>query len=39
MGAVAGGCGSVIGGGFVILMVAALAIGALILNKRKSENK
>ena len=39
MGAVAGGCGSVIGGGFVVLMVAALAIGTLILRKRKSENE
>ena len=39
MGVVASGCGSVIGGGFVILMVAALAIGALILKKRKSENE
>ena len=39
MGAVAGGCGSVIGGGLVILMVAALAIGSLILSKRKSDNK
>ena len=39
MGAIAGGCGSVIGGGFVILMVAALAIGALILKKSKSENE
>ena len=39
MGAIAGGCGSVIGGGFVILMVAVLAIGALILKKSKSENE
>lgn len=39
MGAIVGGCGSAIGGGFVILMVAALAIGALILSKRKSNNQ
>ena len=38
MDAIGGGCGSVIGGGFVILMVAALAIGSLILSKRKSDN-
>ena len=38
MNAIGGGCGSVIGGGFVILMVAALVIGSLILSKRKSDN-
>jgi hypothetical protein len=39
MGAVAGGCGSVIGGGFAILMIAALVIGSLVLSKRKSNNQ
>lgn len=39
MGAIAGGCGSVIGGGMGLFLVAALAIGALILMKRKSGNK
>jgi hypothetical protein len=36
MGAVASGCGSVIGGGMGIFLVAALLIGACILVKRKS---
>lgn len=39
MGAVAGGCGSAIGGGMGIILMAALAIGALILMKRKLNNK
>ena len=39
MGAIAGGCGSVIGGGMGIFLIAALAIGALILMKRKSNEK
>ena len=39
MGAFVGGCGSVIGGGLAILMVVALAIGSLILSKRKSNNQ
>ena len=39
MGVIAGGCGSVIGGGLGIFLVAAMAIGALILMKRKSNEK
>ena len=39
MGAIVGGCGSVIGGGFAVLMVAVLVIGALIVSKRKSNNQ
>ena len=39
MGAIAGGCGSVIGGGLAVLMVIALAVGSLILSKRKSNNQ
>ena len=35
MGAVAGGCSSVISGGLAILMIAALVIGSIILAKRK----
>ena len=38
MGAIAGGCGSVIGGGMGIFLVAALLVGACILLKRKSRN-
>ena len=34
--AVAGGCGSVIGGGLAIVMIATLAIAAVILKKIKS---
>ena len=36
--AVAGGCGSVIGGGLAIVMIATLAIAAVILKKVKSND-
>ena len=36
MATVAGGCGSVIGGGLGVVLIAVMVIGACILMKRKS---
>lgn len=38
MGASVGGCGSIIGGGMGLILMAVLLVGALILMKRKSKN-
>ena len=38
MGVSVGGCGSVIGGGMGIILIAVLLLGAAILMKRKSRN-